>query len=361
MTLEEIVDAAGEYAAQFDPGLWSGDHAARLAEVAAMGEHLMATVKVLAARKAASTGCWARSSGAASAEQWLATISGTSEGAAREQLLTASRLDALPDTAQAMRSGELSVRQAAQVTAAAAVDANAEAHLLEVAGRAGMRELREEKERVITAASDEVRAHELAVRERHLRVWTRGLATHGSFSGPTEQVAVILAALKPLERKRFDAGRAKAEHESQDAYRFDGLVDLATGNAPATSAKRAEPVTRLRVGLSRLLGGDPVPGEEMCEIPGGRCRLRTPAAHSPMGCSSWSSAMASTSRRSSPGPATSRSGSRSPWRNATTSVARSASVRARSEPNATTSNPSANTASPATASWATSALTTTTS
>jgi hypothetical protein len=268
MKLEEIVDAAGEFTAQFDPACWSGDDAARLAEVAASGERFMATIKILAARRAAATGCWARASGAVSAEQWLATISGMSEGAAREELMTASRLDVLDATAEAMRAGRLSVGQAAHVTAAAAVDPNAEQHLLEVAERSGVRELREGKERVIAAASDEVRAHQQAVRERHLRTWTRGLATHGSFSGPTEQVATILAALEPLERKQFEAARAAGEHESQGAYRFDALVDLATAGAPTTVATRSEPVVRVRVGLRRLLGGGSALGEEMCEIPG---------------------------------------------------------------------------------------------
>ena len=268
MKLEQIADAAGRFAAEFDPACWSGDDAARLAEVAASGERFFATIKVLAARRAAATGCWARASGAASAEQWLATISGSTEGAARGQLMTASRLDALPATADAMRAGRLSVGQAVQVTSAAAVDPNAEQHLLDVADRSGMRELRAEKERVIAAATDEARSHELAVRERHLRTWTRGLATHGSFSGPTEQVAAVLDTLAPLERKRFETARANGQHESRDAYRFDALVALATEGTVPSGAKRAEPVVRIRVGLSRLLGQDPAPGEEICEIPG---------------------------------------------------------------------------------------------
>jgi hypothetical protein len=268
MTFEEIADALGARVATLQPETYTGDDAAELAEVGARITKLGETMTMLLARRAASTGAWRARSSAASVEQWLAAVSGASEGAAREALVTASRLDALPQTADAVRAGALSIGQAAHVTAAAAIDPDAEAHLLDVASKCGLRGLREEKERVIAASTDEARAHEIAVRERHLRTCTRGLATHGSFSGPSEQVAGILAALEPLRRQAFEHARSKGKHESQDAYRFDALAALAAHTGPAADGKATAPVTRLRVGLSRLLGEDPIPGEEMCEIPG---------------------------------------------------------------------------------------------
>ena len=119
-----------------------------------------------------------------SVEQWLAETSGCSEGMAREALITAQRLEQLPTTAERVREGTLSIAQAAQVSAGAAADPGAEQRLLTAADRTGMRGLRAEKERVIHAATDEDASARLAHRERHLRTWNRGAATHGSFSGP---------------------------------------------------------------------------------------------------------------------------------------------------------------------------------
>ncbi|MEX2267733.1 MAG: hypothetical protein WEA75_03510, partial [Acidimicrobiia bacterium] len=62
-----------------------------------------------------------------------------------------------------------------------------------------------------------------------------------------------------------------SEHTAREqlltAYRFDALMMLAAGGAPAERAKRPEPVVRLNVGLQSLLEGRTVAGE-VCEIPG---------------------------------------------------------------------------------------------
>ena len=223
------------------------------------------TVTMLFAYRAATTGGWRRVSHAATPEQWLANVTGSSEHAARETLLTAERLTELPTTTEKLRAGELSLAQAGQITAAAAVDPEAEDRMLR-ATRRGFRELRATKERVITAASDQERLQRIAHRDRHLSTWTQGLATHGSFSGPTEEVDELLRALDPLQRARFEAARTAGEHESQAAYRYDALIGLARG---ATVESTTKPVVRVRVGLQRLLE-QPVTdaAEDVCEIPG---------------------------------------------------------------------------------------------
>jgi hypothetical protein len=80
------------------------------------------------------------------AEQWFANVCGVSESAARQALAIADRLGELPATQERLRSGKLSVAQAAQVTAGASVDPSAEPRLLLVAERKGMRELCTERE-----------------------------------------------------------------------------------------------------------------------------------------------------------------------------------------------------------------------
>jgi len=268
MTFEEIRAALAKRVATVVPEEYSGADAAHLTEVGAEIAKLGEAVTMLFAKRAADTGAWTRTSHAVSAEQWLARVSGTSEHAAREKLVTADRLDALPTTAEKLRAGELSLAQAAQVTAAAAVAPESETHLLHVAEHRGLRELRTEKERVVAWASDEAKGREAAHRERHVRTWSRGFATHGSFSGPTEQVAELFAALEPLQRDAFDAARKRGDRESHDAYRFDALVSLAHGaSVPTKKRATTADVARVRVDLGSLLDGRTRPGE-VCEIPG---------------------------------------------------------------------------------------------
>jgi len=264
--IEEVRDLAREAVAELDPACLDGRDAVRLAEAAAEGAKLLDAATAMLAKRAADTNAWRRTSHAATPEQWLAQVSGCTEGASREALITAQRIEALPATAEKLRSGELSIAQAGHVAAGATADPSSEGRLLRTAKRSGMRELRAEKDRVVAAASDEAEARRRAKRERHFRTWTNGFATHGSFSGPTEDVAKILSALEPLTKARFDEARTAGERESHDAYRFDSLVTLAehgTGPAP----KRHAHTVRVRVDLPALLRGRTEPGET-CEIPG---------------------------------------------------------------------------------------------
>jgi hypothetical protein len=265
--IEEVRDLAREAVAELDPACIDGRDAARLAEAAAQGAKLLDAATAILAKRAADTNAWRRTSHAATAEQWLAQASGCTEGAARETLATVQRLDELPATAEKLRTGELSLAQASHVSAGATADPSAEQRLLRTAKRSGMRELRAERERVIAAATDELEAHRRAKHDRHLRTWSQGFATHGSFSGPTEDVAQMLAALEPLTKARFDQARKAGEREPQDAYRFDALVTAVTTSNPANASKASDAAASVLVDLPSLLDGKTTPGG-ICEIPG---------------------------------------------------------------------------------------------
>jgi len=135
--IERIAEDLSKVVAGMDPACLEGRDAARLTEVAAEGEKLFGAAKVLLAQRAVETRAWARSSRAATPEQWLAEASGCTEGAAREALATAQRLTSLPATAEQLRAGGLSVVQAAQVSAGATTDPTAEQRLLLTAKRSG--------------------------------------------------------------------------------------------------------------------------------------------------------------------------------------------------------------------------------
>jgi len=140
--IERVEADLQKVVAGLDPACLEGRDAARLTESAARIERLGATAKMLLAQRAAETNAWRRRSHAATSDQWLAEVSGSTEGSAREVFATATRLTGLPVTAEKLRAGDLSLAQAAQVTAGAAADPSSEPRLLRTAKRSGMRELR---------------------------------------------------------------------------------------------------------------------------------------------------------------------------------------------------------------------------
>jgi hypothetical protein len=267
--LDRIATELREVAAGLEPGCYDAADAVRLTKVAAEAERLCATIKLLLAKRATQTRVWIRDSGAATEEQWLATVSGCSEWAAREALATASRVAELPATEAKLRDGTLSLAQATQVSLAATADPSSEDGMLRSAERDGMRELTARKERVVNRVTDQEAAQRRAHERRHLRTWVRGVETHGAFSGPTTEVAALLDALEPLQRRAFDAARKDGQREPQQAYRFDALIALARGEVDETK-QATKPTARVRVDIARLLDLPPESGQagDVCEIPG---------------------------------------------------------------------------------------------
>ena len=94
-----------------DPATLTGPQAVSLLEWFATVERLAAAGRAKVAARAVDTNQW-RSSGDRSPEHWLARVSGTTVGAAKDALDTARRLEKLPETDRAVRSGKLSAQQA---------------------------------------------------------------------------------------------------------------------------------------------------------------------------------------------------------------------------------------------------------
>jgi hypothetical protein len=93
-TLERIADELRTVVSALDPVTYDGRDAARLTRVAGDIERLGATSKVLFAKRAIDANTWRVDTHAATPDQWLAHVSGCSEGAARESLATADPLPA---------------------------------------------------------------------------------------------------------------------------------------------------------------------------------------------------------------------------------------------------------------------------
>ena len=263
--LGELRDAIGRFAAGFDPSLLSAEEAGLAVAEASALERLAATVKGLAAARAADTGLW-KAAGERSAAHHLARVSGTSVGQASTTIETARRLEKLPVAGAAARAGALSAEQAAAVADAATADPSAEARVVEKALRSSLAELREECARTKAAACDPEERRRKIHEGRFLRTWTDADgAWRLAMRDNPEVGAQIMATLEPLRDRLFKAARAEGRREPWEAYAADALAALCRGEAGAPTRSRTKVI--VRVDLAALLRGRPLEGE-LCEICG---------------------------------------------------------------------------------------------
>ncbi len=234
-------------------------------------ERLAASGRVLIAARAAESEAWRRA-GCPSAAAWLALRQGTDTGRARADLETSEQLGGLPDTADAVRNGELSPQQAGAVAGGASANPAAENDLLETAKSDSLRHTKEEAAR----RRAEVEAEESKVeRERKVRAgrkaywWTKGGRWCLYAEGPLAEGAALQQALENRIGE-IHRDRRNGQREGREQYAYDALIDLTSRPATEPHTPRREPVRRLmlvRVDLAALINGTVGDGE-MCELPG---------------------------------------------------------------------------------------------
>jgi hypothetical protein len=257
--LRQLRTALRGYAAGFEAGRLSCPDAAVVVQHAAAIEHMAATIKALAAARAAEGKGW-KGAGHRSAEEQLAAQTGTSVAGARETLGLGRRLGEQPDVADAALDGKLSPAQASAISDAVAAQPDAAATLLEAAAAGGA--LAELKNRCaeVKATAVDLEARRAAIhRRRYLRAWTNADGeSHLAAMGNPEDVAQILAALTPGTEDAFRRARREGRQEHPDAYRFDALLQLAL-DATCDLQPDSEPGGAPDDGTERAQGRDPEP------------------------------------------------------------------------------------------------------
>ena len=118
--LKEVISA-------LDPEVLEPGTAARLVDRFSRMKSLASAGETLAAGRVASTGVWKRD-GERSSAHWLANRTGASVGQAVATIETANRLSELPQTLEAVRSGELSETQTKEIAEAAFANPSTEGH-----------------------------------------------------------------------------------------------------------------------------------------------------------------------------------------------------------------------------------------
>lgn len=238
--LRDLQNSVVAYAGQFDAQALTAAQAEQVVELCARIEASAASVKALAAARAAEGAQW-KTDGFRSAADHLAHQAGMSPTAAKRLLETGRRLAHQPELAREALSGELSIEQASAVADGVAADPSASRHLIDRAKHGSLPELNEEVSRVKAANDDpEVRRQALHAK-RSFRSWTdRDGFFHAHLVGHPEDGAQLWRMLDPIRRRLHALAHESGTDVALDALDYDALhslASLATGEpGPLTSA-----------------------------------------------------------------------------------------------------------------------------
>jgi 5-methylcytosine-specific restriction endonuclease McrA len=253
----------GEAVAELDGDVLDVEAAKQLVDLFTRCERHVAAGRQVAARRVASAVNW-KHAGHRSPAEWLAATTGVGVGEAGRALETARRLETLTATSDAFRSGEISEAQASEIAAAATVDPDAEAHLLETArGGASYRKVRDQcRETTMRAADDAARARRLH-ETRNARTYT---GTDGHVVLHAELApdvgARVVSVLNQKTDELFRAARTAGTTELRAAYAADAVAALILGQTPVPA-----PDVRLHLDHAPLVRGYAEHGER-CHLDG---------------------------------------------------------------------------------------------
>ncbi|MEX1007485.1 MAG: HNH endonuclease signature motif containing protein [Acidimicrobiia bacterium] len=176
-----IRDLIGELCselARVEPGRYSGDDCAEIAEHLALAEKACGTARVRFGARASECGAH-RKRGFAGANDWLARAAGSSEGAVRTELATVAAVETCPATKKALVAGEVSLAQAAEIARVP----GCEAELLEVARTESLSSLKRKARRKHLESIDPEDLHAEQHRCREVRHWNDELGMRrGTFA-----------------------------------------------------------------------------------------------------------------------------------------------------------------------------------
>ena len=194
---------------------------------------------------------------------WMARHARTTVAAAITTLETGRRLEELPATREAVQTGSLSAVQAAEVTAAAALDPGSEGALLEAAEKESVAHLRQRCRQVIASSNRDQDADERIHRSRYLRSW---LDADGAFRLDARLTgdagAGLMSVVEAQAKRLIEQARRAGSKERQEAYAADALVSLAGGGA-----ERPRAVVHVHVDQRAWERGHLEKGES-CQVPG---------------------------------------------------------------------------------------------
>src|SRR5437763_9084608 len=167
----EVLEILRPFVAKLGTEPVGGDEALELVDLGIELERLGAAVRIIAARSVDSDR-W-KAAGFRSAASWMAARAGLPVGPSIAAMETLRLLDDLPATAEAFRSGCLSLAQVSTIVDVASEWPATEQRLLDAAEVMSLDELREECRRVKAAGvTDEDERYRRLRKGRYPRTWT---------------------------------------------------------------------------------------------------------------------------------------------------------------------------------------------
>jgi hypothetical protein len=238
------------------------DDVVQIVEYFAELERLAVAGRTFAGRRIERTKIW-REQGFSTPARWMAAKAQTSVPEAIATIETGRRLEELPETRRAVRSGALSAVQAAAITAAAIADPGSERTLLETAKTSSFAHLRERCREVVAAVERDPDAQERIHRSRYVRSWSDADGAFRLDARLTPDAGAKLMATVKVRAKALEAQAKRAgSNDRSEAFAADGLVSLANSSMPGPRAVVHVHVDRKAWNRGRVERG------ERCFIPG---------------------------------------------------------------------------------------------
>jgi hypothetical protein len=263
----ELRTSLEKWARSYEPRLLDGPGAQRQLRDVTRMKAICASVEAGLVRRIEETKVW-QHGGHKSPAHAIATTMGTSLGEASRVLTTAQRLQELPDTAEAFRSGRVTQAQVHEIASAATEVPEAEQELIATAKDRNHAQLREHAARVRAAGRD------VGERERRARA-ERGVCDyvdaegvwHLHAHGAPSDAAGFKAQLKAETDIVFAEARKAGVRESHDAYRFDALMRIGETRHDDGERTLATGHVYVNVDADKLIGDTERTGA-VCEIKG---------------------------------------------------------------------------------------------
>ena len=250
----------------FDASALAGDEALRVVDELGAIRRVVDGMLAKTAKGVADTSAHA-ATGDRNAAAAVARSLGVGAGEVRSFMGTATKLEQLPATDAAVRTGKLSSLEARMIADAATVNPQAEQELLDAAQR-GLVPL---KDACIAARARTEAPKERAQRQhaaRRFRMWTDddGMLA-GKFRLTPEVGGQVKAAIDSAVKRTFRARRTGSEHEPHEAYAADALAAFVLAGKPGSQAGGVQATVHIVVDHAALVLGGTVDGG-VCEIPG---------------------------------------------------------------------------------------------
>jgi hypothetical protein len=251
-------------ARNFDAASLTHDDALRAVEELGAIRRLTEGMLAKAAKRVADATAPAEG-GARAGTALVARSLGTGVGEVRAAIATATRLQGLPATDDAVRAGTLSSTQAHMIAEAASANPDSEHELLAAAKR-GLVPLKDACIAARARAEDPDQRRKRQQGERGLRMWTDtdGMVA-GRFRLTPEVGGQVKAAIDAQVQRIFRKRRAGLDHEPHEAYAADALAGFVLGTDEVPKGVSA--TVHVVIDHGALMRGGAVDGE-VCEIPG---------------------------------------------------------------------------------------------